>query len=186
MIRNILRHISREFYLDWRLLCEFPEVPSSKWWHSGRSWKQAGNFCPSSLPSTTVGTPAFTHFAHTFLHWRRKWSHPALIVFVEEYVVKKERERTFFIKELMLDVALWYYRHASLVRLSQETESGIHKDCGFCWSKTFWWGDIYLYIQLNFSYSHGNCLSICPAGAGIGCFDMKEKRSWLSPFAFPS
>lgn len=42
----------------------------------------------------------------------------------------------------MLDVALWYNHHASLGRLSQETESGIHKDCGFCWSKTFWWGDI--------------------------------------------
>ena len=76
----------------------------------------------------------------------------------------------------MLCVALWFSHHASLVRSSQRTEYGTHEDCIFCWSRTFWWGDICASNAISpTAYS---CLPICAAGAGLSYFERGGKMAF--------
>lgn len=75
--------ISCELYLALRILYEFPEAPSSKWWPSGGWWKQMENLCLSSLnPSTPSWHSCFweggsDHRQLKFYSWKSVLKKPA-------------------------------------------------------------------------------------------------------------
>lgn len=176
LIRNTLRHISHEWYLAWRILCEFPEAPTSKWQHAEGWWKQTRGLCLSSL----TPPPCFAQFLHTF--GREGESGCMQFKFyLWKSTVKKGREGAFFLKESMLDAALWCSCQASLGKASQETDCGTRKNWVFAGTELFA-GEIFVPQTQSLLQPWQ-----LPVNLPSWCsFDMKEERRWLSPFALPS
>lgn len=112
--------------------------PSRKWWHSG--WWKAAEVFVSLPPPTSLGSPAFAHVLHTIE--RERVVTCSFNATCGRVQLRREGETASFLKELVFDVALWCRHHGSVGRSNQENDYSAHKDCRFCWSKSFGWGDI--------------------------------------------
>lgn len=112
-----------------RLLCEFPEALQ------GNDGTQGGERRQESLS-------LFPHLVALLLHTFCIRLRGSLNVTCGRVQLRRGGETASFLKELVFDIALWCRHRGSVGRSNQENDYGAHKDCRFCWSKTFGWGDI--------------------------------------------
>lgn len=137
-------------------------------WRVMKTVGESLSLLPQPLHPQLVGTPVFaTHF------WKGESDHMQLKFYSWKSIVKKQ---VASLLSVMLCVALCFSHHASLVRSSQRTEHGTHENCIFCWSKTFWWGDICASNAI--SPADYSCLPICAAGAGLSYFERGRKMAF--------